>query len=207
MIAEVIQCVQNPYFCEFQIVRGSKQIGGTYLRGRLGRREATWDIRFLDCAFQLSYCGGFFSSAKRFRPYKIVQNHEDIGCIYQTVSSDKLRDSFTYQTMEYDGDTYDLFPIGFGEEGVRCPVYSNQKQIAQIEKSNEVYNALHSYRLYAMDEESMIPAVFFCSHMYLLGCYEPGRKVIKSVEKNFNMTKNGILLAKYDKNFTASIWE
>ncbi len=207
MIVDVIQCLQDRYSSEFQILRGNKQIGDMSLKGGLGRREVTWNIQLYDQLFHMDYCGKLFSSAKKFRPYTITTSNTDRGCIYQTVTADKKKNSFTYHYMMYDDKVYKLYPIGFGEEGAHCPIYSDQGQIAQIDKSGLVYNELHHYRLYAIDENSTLLAILFCSYMYTVGCYEPGVKVTKSVRKNFTITKNTILLAKYDMNFVSLISE
>lgn len=70
--------------------------------------------------------------------------------------------------MKLNGMIFDLFPIGFGNEGSKSPIYNGNKQIAQIEKDCIVYNDLHNYRIFAEDlfaSQIAIFSVFICISM------------------------------------------
>ena len=100
---------------------------------------------------------------------------------------------------------FDLFPIGFGNEGSKSPIYNGNKQIAQIEKDCIVYNDLHNYRIFAEDSFASQIAILFCIYMYINVGYKSGEKVISSKVKVVSITTNKLLKEKYNPEFIKSI--
>ena len=103
--------------------------------------------------------------------------------------------------MEFNDKKYDLYPIGFGNEGGKHPVYCGDTQIAQVEKPAEVRDDLHNYTIYAIDSDAAELSVLLVAYMYVNANYKPGEKVTKSYVKCYSITKNKTLLSKYDPEF------
>lgn len=135
----------------------------------------------------------------------IKENDAEKGTVYQTTYKGGLLHSFEFHEMILEQNTYHLYGIALGKEGSKFPIYEGAKQTAQAEKDCIIYNDMHNYRIYADGEESAWIALLFCLYMYVNACYEPGKKVRKSVEKFISVTTNETLLQKYDPHFKDDI--
>ena len=78
-------------------------------------------------------------------------------------------------------------------------VYNENKQIAQIEKDLTIYNDLHNYKIYSINDTFI--TVLMCLYGYINSSYKLGEKEIKSVLKGYSKTFNKELLAKYNPNW------
>lgn len=208
MILDVIQVSNELFSANFIINRGSKQTGSFFLQGRLGSMEAVICGNFGKRLFEMKYGSTDDLGIKYpFRPYIISENNIEHGTIYQTKYNGGLFNKFDYHQMKNNGLTFDLFPIGFGKEGSKSPIYVENKQIAQIEKECTVYNDLHNYRIYAKDDCSAYIAILFVVYMYINGGYKAGEKALSSTVKVVSTTTNKILKGKYNPDFKNSIEE
>lgn len=104
-----------------------------------------------------------------------------------------------------DSSFYKMYPIGFGKEGAKNPIYCGEEQIALIEKDCEVVNDLHTYKLFCLTEQSSVIALLFAMYMYSMTGYKVGEKVTKSVEKRVSITTNKHLKAMYDPSFKEKV--
>lgn len=206
MILDVIQISKELFSANFIINRGSKQIGSFLLQGRLGSMEAIICGCFGERSFEMKYGSTDDLDIKYpFRPYIISENNIEYGTIYQTKYKGGLFNKFDYHQMKKNGLTFDLFPIGFGKEGSKSPIYIENKQIAQIEKESIVYNDLHNYRIYAKDDYSAYIAILFVVYMYINAGYKAGEKELSSTVKVVSTTTNKILKGKYNPDFKKNI--
>lgn len=136
-----------------------------------------------------------------YRPCSIIVDGIESGYLHQRTAKSGLFSSFSFHEMEYNGVSYEMYPIGFGNDGMKNPVYFGEKQIAQIEKETVVVNDLHNFRIFSTDDFSaMISALFSC-YMYTVAFYKHGIKVTNSTEKNYSKTTSKTLLSKYNPNF------
>mgnify|MGYP000818851168 CR=1 FL=1 len=86
-------------------------------------------------------------------------------------------------------------------EGGKHPVYCGNKQIAQIDKPCEIYNDLHHYTIYAVDQDAAEISALFAAYMYINASFEPGQKVKQSYTKCTSITLNKTLKQKYNPDF------
>ena len=208
MILNIIQVSKDLFSASFTIERENTQIGNFSLQGRLGSIEAEIQGTIHEQAFKMAY--GKMDNLEvnhPFRPYLIYKGSIPDGTVYQTKFNGGLFKKFDYHQMKLNGVTFDLFPIGFGEKGSKSPIYSGNKQIAQIEKDCIVYNDLHNYRIFAEDSFASQIAIFFCIYMYINAGYKPGEKIISGKTKTISVTTNKLLKEKYNPKFTENIKE
>lgn len=206
MVLDVIQVTKDLFSASFVINRGNDEIGNFSLQGRLGSMEAEIQGKINERCFKMAY--GKMDDLEvvhPFRPYTIYEANFPNGTVYQTKFNGGLFKKFDYHQMKLNGITFDLFPIGFGNEGSKSPVYNANRQIAQIEKDCIVYNDLHNYRIFAEDLFAAQVAIFFSIYMYINAGYKPGTKVVSSKVKVVSTTTNKVLKAKYNPDFTKNI--
>lgn len=203
MTFDIVQNSKELFSACFELVCGGKKIGQMSLQGRLGSMEGVWTIQCFDKNITMEHCrrSNVNTTQKVFRPYSVVIDSSNGGAVFQSRCKAGFLKSFDYNRLLLLGMSYDMYPIGLGKDGFKCPVYHGNEQIALIEKPCIVYNDLHSYHITAMDAPSALTAVLFCAYMYVNTAYKPGSKVSKSVEKSITVTTNKLLLAKHDAQF------
>lgn len=208
MILDVVQVSKDLFAASFVVNRGNIQIGNFSLNGKLGSMEAKITGKLFEHNIDM-YFGKTdnIDVAHPFRPYTINKNGVINGVVYQTKFNGGIFKKFDYNQMKKAGITYDLFPIGLGKEGCKCPIYDFNTQIAQIETDCVIYNDLHIYKIFAQDEFSSEIAVLFAIYMYINAGYKPGEKAITSTVKVVTKTTNKLLLQKYNSEFTKNIEE
>lgn len=202
MILDVIQTSKELFSASFIIERQNIKIGNFSLQGRLGSMEAEIQGTIYEQPFKMVY--GKMDDLEvdcPFRPYLIYKGDLLNGTVYQTTFNGGLFKRFDYHQMKLNGKIFDLFPIGFGKEGSKSPIYNGDEQIAQIEKECVVYNDLHKYRIFAVDAFASQIAIFFCIYMYVNAGYKPGEKVVHSEVKVVSTTTNKLLKEKYNPEF------
>lgn len=207
MICKLVQTEKGLFSAAFNIYRGTQLIGAVSLQGRLGSMEAAIYGTYYDTEFKMEFGKDCHVKAKTFRPYLITQDSIQVGTIYQTNYNGGMFRKFNFHQMIKKDLIYDLFPISFGNEGSRCPVYCGNIQIAQIEKGCTVYDELHVYDFFAEDKSAGLVSLLFCLYMYVIACYKPGQKLTEAVSKSFSVTTNRLLKEKYNSYFKNGIKE
>ena len=114
--------------------------------------------------------------------------------------------AFNYIEMRMWEETYKFYSLSF-EEGGKCPIYVCGSQVAQLNKSGIVYDDLHSYKAYALNDNAGLASVLFCAYMYVTGLFRPGEKIKHGYVKYGGRTKNQYLLEKYDAGFISKCSE
>lgn len=107
--------------------------------------------------------------------------------------------------MQLYGEEYQSYKIGFGKEGVCCPVFLCGQQIAQINKSAVVKDNLDEYLIYAVNEKALMPSVMFA--IYIDGIYYANRGVYvdDATTINCEYSLNEEVLSHYDPNFVKGL--
>lgn len=212
MILRIEQIEKELFTASFIIWRDTVRMGNMEVKGKLGSMEADISIDLFGKTYELSYAGGLIKSAplpdkagKAFRPYQIGGNDGSAGKVYQVDRKESFFSIISFFEMVMESCKYTMYPIGFGREGGKHPVYCGDRQIAQIEKSGEIYNDLHHYSIYALDQTAAELAVLFCAYMYVNANFKPGEKATKSVVKYTSVTTNKTLKSKYDPSFKERI--
>lgn len=207
MICRFVQTKKELFGASFEAESEGNVFGKISFKGRIGSIDGVWTIECFNQTIVLSPKNKFFqiSSAKKYRPYTVFINEEERAEIYQTFIRTGGLSRAEYHTMRFGECEYNLFSISLGEEGCKSPIFENDVQIAQVDKACLVYNDLHHFEIFSLNQDKVIIALIFCCYMYTLGCYNAGEKSYKSVSKFVSVTKNEFLKSKYDPNFKSKL--
>lgn len=203
MYLELVQRNKELFTADFDIVEKQVAVGTLHLQGKLGSLDAKIAIQYRSNEITLTPgIDNIETLAKNpFRPYTIAFNGVDKGVIYQAEIKTGIFSKIEYHQMELSGQAYELYPIGFGSEGAKNPIYAGVEQRGLVEKDCEIINDLHTYKITCVDELSAILSLMFAAYMYVNAAFKPGVAVTKSVHKVVSKTTNKSLLQKYDPSF------
>lgn len=135
--------------------------------------------------------------------FRIFEQGEQIGEIATIRQRTGLLKSYSYLALCLKSVNYQLYKIGLGKQGVKCPIYCGKNQIAQINKGVTVTDNLDEYTLLALDEPSAMTAVFFGLYLDAIFYSNRGEYGYKSTNFNYETTLNRDLMAWYDPAFEA----
>ena len=85
--------------------------------------------------------------------------------------------------------------------------YFQETQLAEIDLPATIYNDLYHYRLYIRNEADVTVTLITTIYRYILGCFNPGTKVVSSVVTSNDFTNVKELIEKYDPDFIKTIEE
>ena len=208
MIFSILQTKTGLFSADFDIRdQSGTPLGKIHLQGSIMTNTANMNGIFQEDMFSLRYG---FKDRKSVdipvvQPYTILLNNTPCGAVFETHHKQGVLRSSAFHRLMIHSSEYDRFPIGFGEQGGKHPIYHGTRQIAQIEKGCVVHNGLHEYQVFSEDVQSGLIAVLFACYMHLQGAYHAGEKVTKSVSKRMSMTTDSWLLEKYNPDFTRRI--
>ena len=203
MYSELVQRNKELFTANFDIVEKQSVVGSLDLQGKLGSLDALITMNYRGNLITLTPGVRDFDiiAKKPFRPYTIAVNSTHKGIICQTEIKTGILSKIEYHQIEMSGQIFEMYPIGFGNEGAKNPIYVGNDQRGLIEKDCEVINDLHNYKITCVDELSAITSLLFASYMYVNAAFKPGVAVTKSVHKVISKTTNKTLLQKYDPSF------
>lgn len=209
MYIELVQRNKELFTADFEIVENQSVVGSLALQGKLGSLDAKITIQYRGSEISLTPGVRDFDilAKKPFRPYTIAFNGINKGVICQTKIKTGIFSKVEFHQIEMSGQIYEMYPIGFGNEGAKNPIYVGNDQRGLIEKDCEVINDLHIYKITCVDELSAIIGLLFASYMYVNAAFKPGVAVAKSVHKVISKTTNKTLLQKYDPSFKHKFFE
>lgn len=226
MIIEMKQNQKELYKADFTFWHGNIALGNAVLEGKLGHREGTWSIDYAGTSISMKYGKkNIDKNSKPFRPYDIFINGNGVGTAYQT-NEGGLFSKYPVHKLYLNNNIYTLYPICFGEEGAKSPVYWTRKQtaevhksadsrtyqmnqsseqIAEIHKSAIIHDDLHTYQINLISESHALIGILLCCYAYALGLFRPGQKTIKGTRKLVSVDTNKNLLAKYNPEWMSYV--
>lgn len=207
MYCELVQQNKELFAADFNIVVSDTIVGNLHLEGMLGSMEVSVTGTYFDTHISMKHASKKTKIVANnpFRPYSISINNADNGYVYQTEFKKGLFNRYDFHQIQITHDVYDMYPIGFGKEGAKNPIYKNDTQVALIEKDCEIINDLHVYKITCINEQEIIIALIFAMYMYINAGYKPGIKATKSVHHVISTSTNKLLKEKYNPNFKNSI--
>lgn len=204
MIIDIRQQNKEMYEANFEITSNGNILGSINVKGKLGSMEAYLKGIYNNIPFELKYIGGLFTKTKKFRPYQIIVSEKNVGEIYQTNKKTGLFSNYEYTELIYNNEIYKKYGIGLGTES-KCPIYSNDIQVAQIDTEQVIYNDLYNYKIYVKNDNYSLISIIIACYMYIIADFKPGVEVKKSVVKYYNRTINKELNSKYNPEWIKDI--
>ena len=144
---------------------------------------------------------------KYYRPYKvsILPKAKQLGVVTYIERKLGWFKTRTYLSFTSGSDVYEGYALGMGKEGLKMPVYLENKLIAEIDSDNIIDNECYKYKVYCKKNEYSAPAILMTVYFYVIGCFKTGEKVYKSKRIIYSKTTDKFLLSKYDSEFTKGI--
>lgn len=198
------------YSAAFDILKDADVIGNASFYGDMVSVTGDWDIDV--CGKHISLqrvskakarlIAGPLTSDEPLGQMEIFIDGVTKGIVFQGYRKLSLFKGYSVHHIIYDRQQiYNMYPIGFGAEGAKNPVYVEEcgveRQVALTEKSSVVYNDMHEFFCY-MDDDLIPTVIIFCALMYSMGCYKPGTKITEGIKRTISITKEEKLLSKYD---------
>lgn len=162
-------------------------------------------LQYMPAADARAYMRGINTKDILRYPFAIRENNCTVGEISVIHTKTGFLQGYNSIAMQLYGEEYQSYKIGFGKEGVCCPVFLCGQQIAQINKSAVVKDNLDEYLIYAVNEMALLPSVMFA--IYIDGIYyaNRGMYVDDATTINCEYSLNEEVLSHYDPNFVKGL--
>ena len=159
-------------------------------------------LRYKLCFDRLESIKGLFKGrvAANMFPFSIWSSDDElVGHAYLKRS----KAFFGYMYFEYvlNGKTFYAYEVGMGKQGIKIPIYDEDKQIALIEKGVVVYDNKDEYEIVGIDDYAIEVAALFNLYYDFVRFGRYGQVVYKSKEVSYLYTINKELKNKYDQTF------
>lgn len=170
-----------------------------------GLKDAKFLLQYMPAADARAYMRGINTKDILRYPFAIRENNCTVGEISVIHTKTGFLQGYNSIAMQLYGEEYQSYKIGFGKEGVCCPVFLGGQQIAQINKSAVVKDNLDEYLIYAVNEMALLPSVMFA--IYIDGIYYANRGVYvdDATTINCEYSLNEEVLSHYDPNFVKGL--
>ena len=136
-----------------------------------------------------------------YRPYTICMNKANRGYIFQTEKKKSFFSSYGYIKAKIDEIEYFMYPIGFGKDGTKNPIYCQNEQIGLLKKDNEIINGLYHFNLVVDKESNLIFSLIFTFYVYAKSFFKPGMKQNQYKRTGITKTIEKELLKMYNPEF------
>lgn len=158
-------------------------------------------LQYMPAADARAYMHGINTEKILRHPFAIRENNRTVGEISVVRTKTGFLQGYNSIAMQLYGKEYQSYKIGFGREGICCPVFLGGQQIAQINKSAVVKDNLDEYLIYAVNEMALLPSVMFA--IYIDGMYYANRGVYAkdAITIKCEYCLNEDVLSHYDPNF------
>jgi len=204
----VKQTKSKGYEFTFDIVKGKAVIGQAHYIPKLLRQgygirlnDSKFLLQYMPAADARAYMRGINTKDILRHPFAIRENNCTVGEISVIHTKTGFLQGYNSIAMQLYGEEYQSYKIGFGKEGICCPVFLCGQQIAQINKSAVVKDNLDEYLIYAVNEKALMPSVMFA--IYIDGIYYANRGVYTNDATTIKCEYclNEDVLSHYDPNF------
>lgn len=149
---------------------------------------------------------------KIYSKMTIESNHIECGYACKKKTDGNLLSRYKYYQVILDDQVYTIYCIGLGKEGVKYPVYTNNRQIALIEEKNISFNNNEEYYISTIEDNINSAIILFIGYLKtserMSEEHNENNNSNKGIDLGdigvnikYNKTLNEDLLSKYDPNF------
>lgn len=162
----------------------------TPLHMRGGQREYSFRRNILQGAV----------SIKQYDVMDLYEDQEKLG--YICGNAVYFSGSMTY-TIEWAGRKFTMYDVGLGSQGIKLPIYENERQVALVEKQGVVRDMLDSYEVYTVEDE-LFPMIVLAALYYDRENFsDRGKQAAASTRSTTTFSLNDKQIAKYDEEWVA----
>ena len=202
MRVKLKQETRDLFEASFSIIDNSGKIGNVYVQGKLGTPESIVSISLFNETIVLRREHKVDKKGNdAYRPYEILTSERKRGEVYQATKKKGLFKSFGYQYACMDNIEFSMFPIGFGDEGAKNPIYCGDEQIALVKKKAIITDDMHDFDIIVKNQDYLMISIIISSYIFAKAFFKPGDKMRKGTVKATTITTEKELLSKYDDSF------
>lgn len=202
MRVKLKQETRDLFAASFSILCDNERIGGVDVQGKLGSPESIVSVTLLTENVVLRREHKVDKKGNdAYRPYEILSNERKRGEVYQATKKKGLFKSYGYQYACLDNIEYSMFPIGFGDEGAKNPIYRDEEQIALVKKKAVITDDMHDFEIIVKNRSYLMISIIISSYIYAKAFFKPGDLMKKGTIKSSTITTEKNLLSKYDASF------
>lgn len=160
----------------------------TPLRMRGGQREYSFRRNIIQGAI----------SIKQYDVMDLYEEQEKMG--YICGNAVYFSGSMTY-TMEWAGRKFTMYDVGLGSQGVKLPIYEDERQVALVEKQGVVRDMLDTYEVYTA-EDGLFPMTVLAALYYDRENFsDRGKQAAASARSTTTFSLSDKQLSKYNEDW------
>ena len=124
---------------------------------------------------------------------------KEIGKFYRKKS--KLFFGYYFFVLEYHDKIYKMYEVGMGKEGIKLPIYSEDEQVALIEKNIVTIDNKDTYNVKISNKNIIDVSLIMGLYYDSLRFGHRGEVSKDKTNYNYLISINKELISKYDKNW------
>lgn len=124
---------------------------------------------------------------------------QEIGKIYRKYS--KFFWGYHFFQFEYHDKIYKMYEVGMGKEGIKLPIYSEDEQVALIEKNIVTIDNNDTYSIKILNKDLIDMSLIMGLYYDSLRFGHRGEVAKHKTDYNYLISFNKELISKYDKNW------
>ena len=94
-----------------------------------------------------------------------------------------------------------MYPIGFGDEGAKNPIYCGDVQVALVKKPSVIVDDMYDFDIIVKDDSFLTISIIITSYLYAKAFFRPGEVIKKGIVKSLTVTSEKELISRYDDSF------
>lgn len=150
-----------------------------------------------------SFHRNLLQGAKSLRQYDVMdiyEGEEKLG--YICGNAVYLSGSKTY-AIQWKERRFTAYVVGLGKQGIKLPIFEDERQVALIEKGGVVFDMLDAYELYTT-EDALFEMAVLTALYYDRDCFSnAGQSRNHSIQHTSEYTVRKKQLARYDESWVA----
>ena len=195
------QTQKKAFHAEFSVFCEEKEIGRISFSSGT-RKKQIWQgkVQDTDVVMRRLPVPSIFSPV--YAPFEVELNGSVCGSLC------KFRDGgwgapLYYQQLELNQQVFQLYDLGCGKQGMKCPVLLDNQQIGLVTKEPRVQKELHSFAFYPQSDEQMLPILLLVCNYYFQKYYIGVGGSVSSTQ--YILTHDQRILDKSDEAFLQKI--
>ncbi len=188
---------------DFQLESDGFQVGELHYQSQ-GIMNGYWTGEALGQTIRADYACRRDRSCGAFGVFDVNLPHGGRGRFYAGFEGGLLR-RFTTYVLEIPEGKICMYDVAMGKEGYKFPVWQGDRQIALAEKPSVTYNALFTFDVSAIDDQSAYYCILLLMNLYVRKYYEPNTVNVQSVHSETGITVYKELKNRYNPDFLMTL--
>ncbi len=137
--------------------------------------------------------------------FKLFENAEAIGFMVGRTKKTGFLRAIAYYEFVYYNDTYSVYEVGLGKNGLFLCFYRGEQIVAIVEKELRVVNYRDKYTAYMLDDALFCQVLPFVIYYDVTAYGDVMEHSVYSVKEKRVYTKQKELIEKFDRSFIDAV--